>query len=87
MRLYTEFGKDIESDIFYDLRLKVPDNEPQFKPFDKVLVRDLDTSEWTPRLYSRKGRVGYCTQDCCEYMQILPYEGNEHLVGTTNNPK
>ena len=59
----------------------------EFKPFDKVLVRDLDTSEWRPRLYSRKGRVGYCMQDGCEYMQILPYEGNEHLVGTTNNPE
>lgn len=70
----------------FELVLEVPDNERQFQPFDKVLVRDSDKSAWRPRLYSRKGRVGYCTQDCCEYMQILPYEGNEHLVGTTVNP-
>lgn len=70
-----------------NLVLEVPDNEHQFKPFDKVLVRDLDNSEWRPRLYSRKGLAGYCMQDGCEYMQILPYEGNEHLVGTTDKPK
>lgn len=28
-----------------DLVLEVPDNEPQFKPFDKVLVRDCDENE------------------------------------------
>ena len=29
----------------YDLILEVPDNEPQFKPFDKVLVRYPDKTE------------------------------------------
>ena len=69
------------------LFLEVPDNEPQFKPFQEVLVRDADKSEWRPRLYSRKGNIGYCTQDGCEYMQCIPYEGNESLVGTTYKPK
>lgn len=64
-----------------------PKHESQFKPFDKVLVRDTDKDTWRPRLYSRKGRLGHCMQDNYEYMQILPYEGNEHLAGTTNKPK
>lgn len=71
----------------FDLVLEVPDNEPQFKSFDKVLVRDSDINIWIPRLYSHKGNIGYRTQDGCEYMQILPYEGNEYLVGTTDKPK
>lgn len=77
---------DIEDGNAQHLVLEVPDIKPQFKPFDKVLVRDLDKSEWRPRLFSRKGNVGYCTQDGYEYMQILPYEGNEHLVGTIDKP-
>ena len=66
-----------------------PINEeyPEFKPFDKVLVRDFDKDAWRPRLYSRKGNMGYCTQDNYEYAQILPYEGNEYLAGTNIKPK
>lgn len=30
----------------YDIVLEVPNNEPQFKPFDKVLVRNDDKQEW-----------------------------------------
>lgn len=69
----------------YMAKKEIPKHE--FKPFDKVLVRDVDKDTWRPRLYSCKGRVGYCMQDNYEYMQILPYEGHEHLVGTTNNPE
>lgn len=89
-RLFLKNGNDAndkDGTIFYNLYLEVPDNEPQFKPFDRVLVRGSDKNKWRPRLYSRKGNIGYCTQDGCEYMQILPYEGNEHLVGTTDKPK
>ena len=75
------------------LILEVPDNEPQFKPFDKVLVRKPDKHElcvsdgtWiagilqykspNSNLYFVSGKGYY---DC------IPYEGNEHLVGTTKN--
>lgn len=89
---YTKDGRYIDGKYNggtdYDLVLEVQEEvqEHKFKPFDNVLVRDLDKSKWVPRLFSRKGNVGYCTQDGCEYMQILPYEGNEHLVGTTDKP-
>ena len=73
----------------YDLVLEVPDNEPQFKPFDRVLVRNDDEEIWQPRLYemySGGTEKHYC-QDGVGYLQCIPYEGNKHLVGTTNNPK
>ena len=60
----------------------------EFKPFDKVLVLDRN-GYWVPRLYemySGGTEKHYC-QDGHGYNQILPYEGNEHLVGTTNNPE
>ena len=83
VRLYTEFGKDIESDIFYDLRLKVPDNEPQFKPFDRVLVRNDMNSIWQPSIFSFN--IGYSFYTVSSY----PYEKENIIpfVGTTNNPK
>ena len=73
----------------FDLVLEVPDNEPQFKPFDKVLVRNGMNCIWQPSIFS------YQLGDCCytvssypyEKENIIPYEGNEHLVGTTNKPK
>ena len=62
--------------------------EPQFKPFDKVLVRENDGQVWHCDFYSYTDSVHgihYCVGHCGK--QILPYEGNEHLVGTTNKPK
>ena len=57
------------------------------KPFDKVLVRDSKSSEWRANLFSHKNvNEPYC----CVYASwnyCIPYEGNEHLLGTKNNPK
>ena len=36
----------------YDLFLEVLDNESQFKPFDKVLVRDENNREWETSYFS-----------------------------------
>ena len=71
-----------------DLVIEVSYNEPQFKPFDKVLVRENDGQVWHCDFYSYTDNVHgmhYCVGHCGE--QILPYEENEHLVGTTDNPK
>ena len=63
----------------------------EFKPFDKVLVREDESDVWICRLFDRffqdKGGLGYCCQDGISYDFCIPYEGNEHLVGTTNNPE
>lgn len=68
---------------------KVSDtSEHEFEPFEKVLVRDQKTDKWTVDLYGFEEKEdGYnyqCVGGCCVY--CIPYEGNEHLLGTTNNP-
>lgn len=62
--------------------------EPQFKPFDKVLVRDINNEPWAISFYSHKqeGEYPYVTSGDMFFRYCIPYEGNEHLVGTTNNP-
>ena len=59
------------------------------KPFDKILVRDSLSQEWTIDLYSHfcknKYKNKYSTASGAWYM-CIPYEGNEYLVGTTNEP-
>lgn len=73
-----------------DLVLEVPDNEPQelqFKPFDKVLVREGEV--WYPRFFSNyeQEEPHYAMTDNCCYWECIPFAGNEHLVGTTDEPK
>ena len=64
-------------------------SEHEFEPFEKVLVRDQETDKWTPDLYGSKGKVGrydyMCIGGLCVY--CIPYEGNEHLLGTTDDPE
>lgn len=64
--------------------------KPQFKPFEKVLVRDSESEEWECTFYSHfdsksKGRYNHNTISGI-YVMCIPFEGNEHLVGTTKNP-
>ena len=62
----------------------------EFKPFDKVLVRNIECeSPWYPMLYAFydvKNNRHYC-QDCDSWDKVIPYEGNEYLIGTTINIK
>lgn len=99
-KLYSMDGKLVgPSDDSFDLYIKLPINldfvpedntdsqSHQFKPFDKVLVRDRDTDEWECNLFSRIDEEGlyYCVSSW--WMQCIPYEGNEHLLGTSNKPE
>lgn len=71
-----------------DLVLEVPDNEPQFKPFDKVLVRDCSKEDdWQISFFSHIRNDWFITNNGHMYKECIPYKGNEHLLGTTNNPK
>lgn len=65
--------------------------QPVFKTFDKVLVRDSDAEEWEPAIFIRmskeeeKKELPYQVFDLyysfsCETAQCIPYEGNEHLA-------
>lgn len=53
------------------------------KPFDKVLVRD-GAGFWRPSLFGADMITGYrYLTSGGNYRECVPYEGNEHLVGTT----
>lgn len=62
----------------------------EFKPFDKVLVRDDIHDKWSIGQFSyydeENGDFPYiCMNGCC-YHYCIPYEGNEYLLGTTDSP-
>lgn len=63
------------------------ETKPQFKPFDKVLVRINDKCDWVCNIFSH---MDSDNEYVCLYMRwplCIPYEGNEHLLGTTNKPE
>ena len=58
------------------------------KPFDKVLVRDNNEQKWVISFFSNCNGLETCKYSCINgsgYAQCIPYEGNEHLLGTTND--
>lgn len=63
--------------------------EHQFKPFDKVLVRNDDNELWATAFYSHKidGYYPYVTASSIGFKQCIPFEDNKSLVGTANSPK
>ena len=78
-----------------DEKKQIVDLKPKWtpKPFDRVLVRNTDTEEWFPGFFkkfdstwnnpyhimNRRSMTDFAFKQC------IPYEGNEHLLGTTNN--
>ena len=61
-------------------------SECPFKPFDKVLVRDASDDIWFPAYfayYKYGTSYPYACMDS-SYRYCIHYEGNEHLLGTTN---
>lgn len=62
------------------------------KPFEsKVLVRDTNTDEWRGHFFSHydsnSDRPYVCigVEGINEYKRCIPYEGNEHLLGKTDD--
>lgn len=75
---------DAEKKQIVDLKPKI-----ELKPFDKVLVRDNPYGSWEPALFWKKVDVKdlhpYMIIGGKRYRYCEPYEGNEHLLGKTNN--
>lgn len=71
---------DAEKKLIVDLKPKI-----ELKPFDKVLVRDHKSDNWRANLFSHIDKNGnhYCIWANWHY--CIPYEGNEHLLGTTKD--
>lgn len=60
--------------------------ELQFKPFEKVLVRDSYDDMWRASFFSHiKEDDGRYVTTGLSWKFCIPYEGNEHLLGTTDN--
>ena len=69
--------------------VKVAEPKCSFKPFDKVLVR-YGNGIWGATFFSRydnKSAWAYVGVDCINWEQCIPYEGNEHLLGTDKSPE
>lgn len=74
---------DAEKKQVVDLKPKV-----EFKPFDKVLVRDCSGEIWRPSFFARYlpyGRDPYQVIGGERVKLCIPYEGNESLLGTTKD--
>lgn len=74
---------DAEKKQIVDLKPKV-----EFKPFDKVLVRDCLDEMWRPSFfafYLPFGREPYQVIGGEWVKLCIPYEGNESLLGTTKD--
>ena len=71
---------DAEKKQIVDLKPKV-----ELKPFDKVLVRDSKSDKWRANLlgYIDKDEYYHCVY--ANWVYCIPYEGNEHLLGTTKD--
>lgn len=69
--------------------VKVAEPKCLLKPFDKVLVR-YGNGIWGATFFSRydnKSAWAYVGVDCINWEQCIPYEGNEHLLGTDKSPE
>lgn len=67
--------------------------QPDFKPFDKVLVRNGDNYKWLPAFFVRDRGVGFewrykvlpiHSGKVADFSSCIPYEGNEHLAFTSD---
>ena len=63
--------------------------EYQFKPFDKVLVRDCERDLWEISFFGNYSKRPEYRYKCMNsfYRECIPFYGNEELLGTTNKPK
>ena len=75
---------DAEKKQIVDLKPKC-----EFKPFDKVLGRNEKDDVWEAELFSHYREESQYPFRCIGFARkyCIPYEGNEYLLGTTNNPK
>lgn len=71
---------DAEKKKIVDLKSKC-----EFKPFDKVLVRDSKSDNWRANLFGYIDKDGYYRCVYANWVYCIPYAGNEHLLGTTKD--
>ena len=88
---YYEVGRNIANRLFIknqDEWNLVPNkfDITTLKPFEsRVLVRDTDHYEWEGAVFGRYDGNTFFTIGGIDWKYCIPYEGNEHLYGTTND--
>jgi hypothetical protein len=84
-RYYCESGRTIwfENQDLWHLAPKPHYAISNLKPFDKVLVRQDDSCTWGVSFFSRYDGMFMCCSNVC-FTQCIPFEGNEHLLGTSD---
>ena len=74
---------DAEKKMIVNLKPKI-----ELKPFDKVLVRNQKTEEWSANIFSHTDKTDEYLDYVCvngRWEFCIPYIGNEHLLGTTKD--
>lgn len=71
------------------LEVREKQKEHQFTPFEKVLVRDCHDKNWVISLFSNINTDQEFPYVCMNaiWKHCIPYEGNEHLLGTNKKPE
>ena len=82
-----------EAYTLWEKKPKKPMEQPAFKTFDKVLVRDEDECEWIPALFVRdRGEEANFRYEALSiysgktsgFSCCIPFEGNEYLAFTSD---
>ena len=63
-------------------------NDHKFQPFEKVLVRDVSAGDgWRASFFSHYHGGRPVGINGWMFDRMIPYEGNEHLLGTKDEPE
>ena len=77
----------------YSIWEKGAKEQPDFKPFDKVLVRSRKESNWVPAFFVRDRGENFSSRytaltinigAAADFAHCIPFEGNEHLAFTSD---
>lgn len=77
----------------YSIWEKEAKEQPDFKPFDKVLVRSRKESNWVPAFFVRDRGEKFSSRytaltihigAAADFAHCIPFEGNEHLAFTSD---
>lgn len=77
----------------YSIWEKGAKEQPEFKPFDKVLVRSRKESNWVPAFFVRDRGEKFSSRytaltihigAAADFAHCIPFEGNEHLAFTSD---
>ncbi len=93
MKLFNAMNKNgisfDEEKLIKKTEVKSKSKKHEFKPFEKILVKDRENGTWKCNFFSHMEEINSKKfYACCSgiWSYVIPYKGNENLVGTTNNP-